>query len=80
MLHADGLKSCGRFFGFVDAEGSLVVKLPAARVTELVGSGTGRPCALGRRKPMREWVRLRPADEAACDAYLREARDFVGAG
>jgi hypothetical protein len=26
---------------------------------------------------MKEWVGLRPRDEAACAAYLREARKFV---
>ncbi len=26
---------------------------------------------------MREWVRLTPADEEGCAAYVNEARDFV---
>ncbi len=28
---------------------------------------------------MQEWVRLTPTDEAACAAYVMEARDFVAA-
>jgi hypothetical protein len=80
MLHAPGLKATGRFFAFVRTDGELVVKVPAARVAALVASGEGLPFDRGQGTPMREWVLVRPADEAACDAILREARDFVGAG
>lgn len=76
MLHARGLKAGGRFFAFATPE-SLVVKLPAARVSELIGSRVGRPCEIRKGSPMREWVRLTPADEDACGAYVSEARDFV---
>ena len=79
MLHAPGLKAAGRFFAFIRADGELVVKLPAPRVTALIASGEGLVFDRGQGTPMREWVVVRPADEVACDAYLREARDFVGA-
>ena len=78
MLQSVGLKTSGKFFAF-PTKGELVVKLPAPRVGELVASGAGQPCnprATGR--PMREWVRLTPADEEASFAYVMEARDFVG--
>lgn len=77
MMNAVGLKVAGKFFAMV-VDGDLVVKLPARRVEELVASGTGRPFESGRRV-MREWVRLRPADETACAAYADEARAFVAA-
>jgi hypothetical protein len=53
-----------------------VVKLPAGRVQELIGTGAGEPFVSGGRRVMREWVTLRPADEAACAAYVAEARAF----
>lgn len=76
MLHAPGLRTGGRFFAFATPE-DIVVKLPAARVRELIASGTGRPCVLRKAAPMREWVRLVPDNDQAGVAYLLEARDFV---
>jgi hypothetical protein len=77
MLHNMGLRVAGgKYFAFV-TRGFLVVKLPAGRVTELVGSGAGTPFTAGRGRPMKEWVGLRPADEAACAACVEEARRFV---
>jgi hypothetical protein len=76
MLRASGLKTAGRFFAFTTG-GDLVVKLPEGRVNDLVARDAGRPCQIGRGRPMREWVRVRPHDDEACVAYLIEARDFV---
>ena len=78
MLLASGLRDpdAGKFFAFV-TRGQLVVKLPAERVAELIGSGEGRVFDAGKGRPMREWVGLTPADETACAAYMREARKFV---
>ena len=77
MFGSVGLRTAGKFFAFV-VEGELVVKLPAERVSELVASGAGGPFGSGGRV-MREWVSLTPADEAACAAFVVEARDFVAA-
>ena len=66
----------GKYFAFVTG-GQLVVKLPAGRVAELIASREGIPFSAGKGRPMKEWVGLRPRDEAACAAYLREARKFV---
>ena len=58
--------------------GDLVVKLPAARVAELLARDEGRAFTRGSDGPvMREWVRLRPDDEAECAAWMVEARAFV---
>lgn len=78
MLRAPGLKTAGKFYAFV-TNADVVVKLPATRVAELIGTGKGQPCAPARGRPMREWVRLVPADEHTCAAYLLEARGFVAA-
>lgn len=78
MLASTGMKdvAAGKFFAFV-AKGDLVVKLPADRVQELIASGEGRVFDAGKGRPMKEWVRLRPIDEAACAGYVAEAREFV---
>ena len=57
MLRSPGLKTAGKFFAFATKD-DLVVKLPAARVAELIVTGAGRPCSPVRGRPMREWVRL----------------------
>jgi hypothetical protein len=77
MFTATGLKIGGKFFAMV-ARGELVVKLPAARVDELEASGTGRRFEPGKGRRMKEWIGVKPADEAACVAYMTEARGFVG--
>lgn len=74
MFNAEGLKAGGKFFAFV-VEGDLVVKVPEARVGELIEAGEGRPFGPGDRT-MREWVRLSPPDVAACEAYVAEARSY----
>ncbi len=76
MLQSPGLKTAGKFFAFATKD-DLVVKLPAARVAELIVTGTGRPCSPAHGRPMRQWVRVRPADAEACAAFLAEARSFV---
>jgi hypothetical protein len=55
----------------------LVVKLPAARVTQLISSGDGAPFDAGKGKPMKEWVEL-TTDDAACRELVAEAMAFVG--
>jgi hypothetical protein len=77
MFNSDGLKTNGKFFAFPGSNGDLIVKLPAERIVELVAGGEGRPLTMGKRT-MREWVRVAPADDAACAAYVAEAQDFVG--
>ena len=78
MLHNVGLRSVnGKYFCFERGD-ELVVKLPQARVTELIASGVGGVMDRGQpERPLREWVCLRPADPDACLAYMREAWSFV---
>jgi TfoX/Sxy family transcriptional regulator of competence genes len=76
MMNAFGLKTAGKFFAFV-RNGELVVKLPRQRVDELVASGEGRHFDRGQGRPLKEWVALRPANDAACADYVEEARSFV---
>ena len=76
MLHSPGLRTAGKFYGFASAE-ALVVKLPAARVAELVADGQGGPCSPRPGHPMREWVVIPNPDAQTCVSYLLEARAFV---
>jgi hypothetical protein len=55
----------------------LVVKLPAARVSQLISDGLGAPFDAGKGKPMKEWVGL-SVDEDACRELVAEAMAFVG--
>jgi hypothetical protein len=79
MFNSVGLRTRanGRFFATVSRE-RLLVKLPAARVAQLVTDGVGQPFHSGGRL-MREWVLLEPGDETACAAYVDEAHGFVAA-
>ena len=77
MLNAPGLKAGGKVYAFAGGDGDVIVKLPAARVTELVGSGEGQPCSPRPGRPMREWVVVPAADLGRCLAYVLEARGFV---
>jgi hypothetical protein len=55
----------------------LVVKLPAARVAELIAARDGVPFDAGKGKPMKEWVGL-IVDDAAARQLVAEAMTFVG--
>jgi hypothetical protein len=55
----------------------LIVKLPAARVTELISSDKGVPFDAGKGKPMKEWVGL-AVDDDTCRELVAEAMAFVG--
>ena len=55
----------------------LIVKLPAARVAELISSGQGLAFDAGKGKPMKEWVAL-SVDDDACRELVAEAMAFVG--
>ena len=77
IMHSEGVRTRGKFCAFI-RKGELVVKLPAERVAELIATGEGRPFDAGKGRPLKAWVRLRPAGEAACAAYVLEGRAFVG--
>ena len=67
----------GEFLGLVDFKGSgLVVKLPKARVQELIDQGVGRPFAPAGRV-FREWVSIPKPDRRLWRALLREGIAFV---
>lgn len=77
MMGFPCLRVDGGFFASLDhREHHLIVKLPAGRVDELVGSGAGLSFAPNGRV-FREWVAISEPDEESWRTYLAEARDFV---
>jgi hypothetical protein len=68
----------GGFFCTCDPRtGELIVKLPKARVAELVASGSGQPFAPAGRV-FSEWVLIDHRDEQTWIELMSEALAFVG--
>ena len=76
LFASDGLKVNDKIFAML-VRGSLVVKLPKARVDGLVAARQGERFDPGHGRVMKEWVVIPPG---AGDwlALAREARAFVG--
>lgn len=75
MLRAGALRYDGRYFALLHPDG-LVVKLPAARVEELVGNGTASRFPSGQR-PMREWAAVPAERQERWHEVAREALSFA---
>ncbi|HEU5266857.1 MAG TPA: hypothetical protein VFU35_09150 [Jatrophihabitans sp.] len=74
---SDALKINGSIFAMI-SHGRLVVKLPAARVRELITAGIGLPFDAGKGRPMKEWVAVRGGDDSTWRDLAGEAARFVG--
>ena len=72
---ANALKIDGRIFAMLAHE-RLVVKLPRARVDELVANGTGLRFDPGHGRIMREWLSLHEGQEDHWEELAREALTF----
>ena len=76
---SDALKVDGRIFAMV-TNGTLVVKLPARRVSELLEAGEGASFDGGKGRPMKEWLTVDPAsDDERWRELANEALAFVRA-
>jgi hypothetical protein len=73
------LRYRNRIFAML-VRGRLVVKLPKARVTELVAAGDGVHFDANKGTPMKEWLSLDPASAHPWPALAREALGFAGHG
>jgi hypothetical protein len=79
MMGLPCLRVSGRFFASFDRRtGALLVKLPAARVGELIDSRDAEPFAPAGRR-FREWAAIDPDRSEAWPALLDEALAFVAA-
>lgn len=76
MFGSTGLKANGKVFAMM-VKGRFVVKLPKARVDEIVKSGIGNYFDPGHGKLMKEWVSLSGASETWVE-LANEAKGFVG--
>jgi hypothetical protein len=70
---SDALQVNGKIFAML-RRGALVVKLPAARVAELISAGVATPFDAGKGRPMREWATL---DERAGRRWLSLGREAL---
>ncbi len=71
------LKVKGRIFAMLVRD-QLVLKLPRARVDELVAAGEGTWFDAGKGTPMREWFVLSPASSRRWASLAEEALSFAG--
>lgn len=55
MFASEGLRIRGKIFALVSFDGKLMLKLPAARTTELVDAGEAERVEMAGRS-MREWI------------------------
>ncbi len=78
MMGTRCLRLNGDFLAMPAREGGLLVKLPAARVDELAGTGVGKRFSPNGRT-FKEWLHLPDEDRTVWRALLAEAYRFVGA-
>ena len=74
LFGSSALKVHDKIFAMVSSSGEFVVKLPKARVDELVLSGAGERFDANRGRPMKEWLEVR-SDSA--EEWLKLAREAV---
>jgi len=75
LFSAMGLKVDGKIFAMV-VKGKLVVKLPKARVDELVASNAGVHFEPGPGRVMKEWISMHESKPDPVE-LAREAFDYV---
>lgn len=77
IMNSRCLRVDKEFLALVDYKGSgLVVKLPRARVEELVSAGTGQPFGPAGRI-FKEWVSVPKPDRKRWKSLLKEGIRFV---
>ena len=74
---ANALKVRGKIFAMISSKNVLVLKLPKARVNQMVQDGLGDYFDPGHGRKMKEWLEYRGASETWFD-MVHEARNFVG--
>jgi len=78
MFGSTSIKTRGKMFAFLHKKERLVVKLPAARVEELVAAGMGHKYDPGDGRLQREWFELNTTAAEEWLSLAREAEAYVG--
>ena len=78
LFGAAALKVHDKIFAMVSSGGQFVVKLPKARVEELVASGAGARFDANRGRPMKEWLEVQSESAEQWLQLAQEALRFVG--
>ena len=78
LFGSSSLKVQDKIFAMISSSGEFVVKLPMARVDELVIAGTGERFDAKRGRPMKEWLEVRSDSPDEWLQLAREALEFVG--
>lgn len=77
LMRSRCLRVNGEFLAMAEYRtGDLVLKLPAARVAELISAGEGLPFAPAK-KVFKEWVQITGRDEDQWVALLAEGLAFI---
>ena len=79
MFGSEGLKIANRVFAML-VKGRLVVKLPEARVEDLIQAGAGDRFDPGHGRLMKEWVAVGPEAGIDWQALANEALRYVKSG
>ncbi len=78
LFGSETLKVHDKIFAMLSSSGNLVVKLPKARVEDLVTAGVGQRFDANQGRPMKEWLEVAPASSQDWLELAREALEFVG--
>lgn len=76
---SEGLRIENKIYAML-VNGELVVKLPNARVEQLVGAGVGRRFEPGTGRVMKEWLTVPPSSSRRWKELVHDAKAFVGPG
>jgi hypothetical protein len=77
MFRTRGLRYRGKFFAALSRDDQLLVKLPEARVTELITTGVSLPFDANKGTPMREWTLVPLASVDHWNGIAEEAFAFA---
>ncbi|MCI4330942.1 MAG: hypothetical protein L3K19_03745 [Thermoplasmata archaeon] len=66
-----------KMFGVLDESGALVIKLPPARVQELIAKGVGAPWHPGAGAPLKEYIAIGFDKQARWLGLAKESREYM---
>jgi len=76
MFGSEGVRIRGKVFAFLGFNGTLMAKLPTARIDDLVQAGTARRMIM-KGRPLREWVEVGTDQAEAWAGIIHDARAFL---